>query len=355
MSTGKKVCFTLIVCLVAVAAAEVVLSLISSGKREHKSWVSTSRGMAHCYTSDVNRYFPLDLRRSADLARMAKIFLAGLITPTSGPEENLNLEELKRRSPHCITYDRHTRAAGFHPGRARTVALVGDSFTFGEGLRDADTLGYLLGQRFRGANFRTLARAGAEIGDSNVQVAHALERFKVKNIIYFFNLNDVIATDALEEESRLYGRPEDHSPPVYWLVSRLSILRILDNVLSSRRTISAYRRRYFDASNRKQVEDTMGLLGHMAGVTRENGGSFLVVIYPNLYKNLWGYPFTSIHALIMDNCKKQKIRCVDGYGAFAGFRSLDRFRVHAADQHPNGLANRTLVEYLIRQGSIVLR
>ncbi len=80
---------------------------------------------------------------------------------------------------------------------------------------------------------------------------------------------------------------------------------------------------------------------------RLQGIKFYVVIYPLFYKDRLGrYPFNDIHRRLMDACAEQGITCFDAYQPFKKYYSLKRFIVHPVDYHPNGLANRVIVDYL---------
>ena len=88
----------------------------------------------------------------------------------------------------------------------------------------------------------------------------------------------------------------------------------------------------------------------MNEMAKEKEIPFNIVIYPLLYKNLWGrYPFKPIHTLLIDFCKNNSLKCVDGYLAFDSYRSLKKFTVHPVDYHPNRLANELMVQLFSSQ------
>ncbi|MFA5388533.1 MAG: hypothetical protein WC312_02125 [Candidatus Omnitrophota bacterium] len=134
---------------VALLIIEIVIFNFSSlSKDEKKVWTTTSKGYGNCYSSDTKGYFPISLRISKDREVFRKI----LLSPT--------IEYLVDKTPYCIVYDGQKRREGFFADREREVAIVGDSFVFGEGVKEEDTLGYLLGLKFTKANFKNYGSTG---------------------------------------------------------------------------------------------------------------------------------------------------------------------------------------------------
>lgn len=361
MGVRKKILFSAVILGAALLAVELGLRLVDRGAVAKKAWILTTRGMGHCYSTDPQGRFPLDLRRPADRARLEKRFKEGHSGVPTGQDADMSLVALTRQTPHCITYDSALRKWGFFTGRKQQVALVGDSFAFGEGVGDQQTLGYLLGQAFPAANFRTLARPGAEIEDARAMTVRAINDDRLRNVIYFFNLNDVIVEDRLAAELSVglnHGEAESQ------LVHRLSALSRIFQLVDSARVahvrtsaiLDGYRRRYQDSRNRAGVERTLEMLADMSNTARSQGAMLLVVLYPLLHRSTLGsYPLAAVHAQLMAECARRKIPCVDGQGAFEGNLSMVKYHVHAADSHPNGRANQALVRHLVEHKSIVLR
>ncbi len=362
LSTPKKLAFAVVVMALVIASVEIGLQLLGQAPAPLKAYIKTTRGAGHCYSAAHGLRLPLDLRRPDHRVRLAKIFRAGYSNVPAAQPPNMDIEALADDAPHCIVYRKKTRKDGFHKGRERRVALIGDSFTFGEGVPDEDTLGHILGQRFPRVNFLTLARPGADVRQVNNMSIEAVEKMKVRDVIYFYNLNDVIVGEDLEASLYPAGvdtARDDRPAALNWLADLSRIVGLLllayENHRASSRTVGDYLAAYHGAGNGKNLRDTLSLLTEMHGAAAGKGGRFLVVIYPYLYRSVWGsYPFSSVHALLLAHCKKHGLRCVDGAGALEG-RSVTRYQVHPADSHPNGLANRALVEYLADKGWIAFK
>jgi len=72
------------------------------------------------------------------------------------------------------------------------VLLVGDSFCFGEGIRDEDTLAHQLSLKYDGYNFRNFGWPGTDAEDVLSSVVQGLtEMPDLGSIMYIYNLNDI--------------------------------------------------------------------------------------------------------------------------------------------------------------------
>ena len=355
MRVRQKILFTAVVLGAALMAIELGTRLMVPGSVATKAWIMTSVGAGHCYSAPPpGGGLPLDLNTPAHRARLRAI-LKEASSGIGGKELNVSMEHLVRTTPHCIIYDSAARLRGFFPGRQRQVALVGDSFAFGEGLRDKETLGYLLGQAYPSTNFRTLASPGAEIEDCRAMLVRAIHDLNIRRVGYFFNLNDIIAEGPLEQETSPgldYGRTESE-----WVL-RLSSLSRLVKLLDATRVaavrtdkiVDGYRRRFHEPQNSKNVERTLDILEQMNGIAHEQGAALVVVLYPLLYQSLLGsYPLADIHQDLMGQCKKRNIHSVDGQQAFEDVLLMTRYHVHRADSHPNVRAHEAMVRYLVER------
>jgi len=328
---GKIALFTASL-LMTLVVTELFLALFTDLRRDEiKLYLLTKDGGMNCYSTNPRKYFPL--------------------TAT---------EERSGRKVYCVAYNMAKRREGFFPARKEQTALVGDSFTFGEGVKDEDTLAYLLDARFPSINFRNFGAPGADIPDVRQAVSGILTNEKqIRNIIYFYNLNDIIRCKELEDKQRSiidfenvrWGMIRNNS--LTSILSQSALFRLSQKAFVLRRqtrlTIKNYQDMYFGGVNSKELEASLQMLAEMNTLAEENGVRFFVVIYPLLYKDGRGaYPFTGIHRLLAGFCGDHGIRCVDGAHAFDGFPDMRKFIVHAVDYHPNESANRRMIDYLMR-------
>jgi len=317
---------------------EVFLFFFTDLRRyEVRLSVSTNNGWMQCYPTNPRKYFPISY-----------------IDPESG------------RLVYCVACDPAKRKKGYFPERKEQAALVGDSFTLGEGVKDEDTLAYLLDVKFPQINFRNFGESGAYISDIQIMTTEILKSEKqIRNIIYFYNLNDVMRYEEAEKMEHYITDFQNlswysmHHNFLTSILSKSTMFRLLEKGIVLRQhtqlTIQNYREMYFERANAKELEESLQKLVEMNVLAKENGARLFVVLYPLMYKDTSGiYPFTAIHQFLANFCKEHGIRCLDGIHAFAAFPSLQPFTVHAIDYHPNELANRQMINYLIQAGELDL-
>lgn len=154
---AKRILFSAALRACALVLMDVGAGAMGLADAQLKVQVFTDADDGHCYSSDARGSFPIALEETADREKFAKKVRTYRHTSFAGaPLKPADVAYLRAHTPDCVIYDRRSRRHGFFPGRARTVALVGDSFTQGEGVKDQDTLGYLLGQRYGEVNFQTV-------------------------------------------------------------------------------------------------------------------------------------------------------------------------------------------------------
>jgi hypothetical protein len=259
---------------------------------------------------------------------------------------------------YCATYNHKLRLHGFNPERKRQIAIVGDSFTFGVGVKDADTLGYLLNERYPEINFQNLGIPGANTYNV-AKICNAIAKFKLKveEVIYFYNLNDVRLSKTVESKER-WGKDEESEISLLKELSKSALFSLIRKIWVLQRksslTVQNYKDMYFSEENRREFISTMDEIKSMKDMLAQHGISFRVVIYPMINKDLLGrYQFEDIHARVINACNERKIMCLDGYAPFKNYYSMKKFTVHPLDGHPNGLCNRELINYIHKKDFIM--
>ncbi len=305
--------------------------------------------LGDCYTSDPGKTFPIDLR--VEVEKHPE--MAGSAFGT-----------LAKVAPYCVFYDCVRRKQGFFEGRPREAALVGDSFTFGIGVRDEASLGALMGMAWPDTNFRNYGQRGVNVGEVNGLMQKALlEVPEASAVIYFYNLNDVFMAPAVAARQKFITdfqsvrvqNIKDQSgwnavfgwSRLYQVVARVFIMRH-----ESELTVQNYLDMYLSKENEAHFLQTREQLSAMVRQAKAAGKEFYVVIYPLLYKDMQGkYPFTPIHEVMMEACRASGAHCFDGAQAFNDIRNMKNFVVHKIDSHPNAEANKRMIGWLFGQMS----
>lgn len=253
------------------------------------------------------------------------------------------------------------------PGRPR-VACVGDSFTFGDGVRFEDTWVAGLEQAFRDAGGGTPLEVldfgvpGYESGDIAEQLKSKVLPGNPDLVIYGLVLNDPPSRHNPELE-RLGKQAEaalvETLQPPTGLARYLHLAALVQARARTARLEAAYRRfvraRFAptSASWTAFTED----LAEMRAATSAAGSKLLVCIFPLLDSLTGRYPFTPEHKEIAAACDGLRIPVVDLLPAFDG-QPADTLWVHPTDQHPNphghALARDWIARELVRRQASLL-
>jgi lysophospholipase L1-like esterase len=301
-----------------------------------------------CYPSNPRGYFDVDLRSEESRSRYANV----------APHRYASVAD---RAPFAI--ECRYNASGFRErefsalpvGRTR-VALLGDSFTEGQGVKDRDTAARVLERLLQArAPGRFDVLSCGRRGDDFPALLGTLDECLVGEpqiVVFLMVLND--AEQSPEFRARqsfvndwilLRGR-EDPGPRGV-LDSRLLSLVSgrLDALRVGRETTRWYREMY-DEPNRAGWEKTKAALREMDGILGARGRRFVVALWPLLVGLEGGYPFGAAHDAIRSVCEGARIPFADLRGALAGSRTEDLW-VHPLDHHPNERAQAAVAAALV--------
>jgi len=292
-----------------------------------------------CYPSNPRGYFDIDLRTSESRSRYVNV----------APRR---YEAVAARAPYAVESRYNAlrfreRAFSDLPAGKTRLALLGDSFTEGQGVKEAETVARTLArvlERRMPGRF-DVVNCGRR-GDDFPKLLETLDDCLAAEpdvVVYLKVLNDAEQSPEFRRRQSfvndwilLRGREEDEGVvPAGFFDSRLLTLvkGRIDALRVDRETTRWYREMY-DEPNRAGWEHTQGDLREMDRRLRTRGGRFGVALWP-LFVGLEGsYPFAAAHEAIRASCEAGRIPFVDLRGAFAGSRTRDLW-VHPLDHHPN--------------------
>jgi len=300
-----------------------------------------------CYPSNPRGYFDIDLRSPAVQARYAA---GGLI------------QQFASTTPFAVEYrfnSQRFRGPEFKPKAAGTfrVAILGDSFTEGRGVREADALPSVLERVLnagepgrwevlncgrRGADFPALYETFEELlPESPDLVIYALVLNDVERAPGWDQAYPALNDWILDQHGRI-----DRDLPLGLARSRLARLlsERVKTYFMGRQTTRWYKDLYGD-ENRLGWERTQDYWQRMNRQLKENGGGFLIVSWPLLLGLEGDYPFASLHATIGHACLRLGIPYDDLLPVLRGQRSSALW-AHPLDMHPNEIAHRQVAEHL---------
>jgi len=226
------------------------------------------------------------------------------------------------------------------------IVVVGDSFTFGQGLDERDRLSNVLaahlGPRYEVFNF---GRRGANLDDHLAILDRALSVSPDFVLLQLFT-NDFELSEA--RRPRHYpllpaaaDRTMGRSSLTYLLVRRGWIR--LQEVVGLADSYAGYlERRLRDPASRDSVK-TSALLRRLFRMARAAGAGVGVVMFPatdTFGPGGSGYPYGYLHERVRLICRDQGVGCVDLFSALSRVPDPRIWWVSAVDAHPSAAANR---------------
>ncbi len=237
---------------------------------------------------------------------------------------------------------------------ANTVRIIGigDSFTFGSGVRNSDTflstLEADLSDSVNGKNIEVL-----NLGVGGYNTAHEL------SLLYHMGLKyqpDIVVLCYFLNDTNAGGTAQAFSPhahvnqlPLWRRYSRLADLLAsgFERKQAAEKLVANY--------NSSYQQDAPGwirsrkALQQMQILSQKRGFKLTLVIFPVLWNLSDNYPFLAIHQTITDFASGLGIPVLDLLPAFSGFKGPELW-AHPNNQHPNAeghqIAGHALAEFL---------
>ena len=251
------------------------------------------------------------------------------------------------RLPNHIT-DLETGMAFLN--RKTAILMLGDSFTWGQGVRYEDTypirLEKLLAAHGRPVEIRNAGINGIDLVEIYATyLSEARERHH-PFVIYGFVLNDfgvpgkemIVGSDYIDTNNG-----EDRYGP---LRERFATLNFLIHLVRKRRLTQVTKRFYLEAFKGESAQEHFDLLRQLHLEVLGDGSRLVIALFPLLYK-LDAYPFHEIHDKIALFCRQQGILLLDLLPAFSEHEARELW-VHATDHHPNDIAHNITAEELLK-------
>lgn len=212
------------------------------------------------------------------------------------------------------------------------IVAIGDSFTFGEGVKEVDTFPRLI-QQETGIETVNIAMQGLNTEYERLVLKKNINLYP-DLIILGYVLND---TMPHEETIRIIDDTEGvFNVPWPLSLSRLgsfTYTRIL-SFLKTKKTLESYRYWFKKGwpESQKELLAIKQLCGHQ-------GSRLLVVLFPILHKTEEHYPFSELHEEVLRFASKNDILVIDLLEVYQEYRTSDLW-VHNLDHHPNALAHK---------------
>lgn len=240
---------------------------------------------------------------------------------------------------------------------------IGDSFTYGAGVRDEDTFLRRLERSLnaKGAGPVEVLNAGVEgynTRDEIITLEHRWLALAPDLILIGFYLNDCYSDFTFLNRGEVQGiyRPK---PPGLAQVSYL--WDYIQHSWAVYRESRDIRKNYYGSltfANAKEFLENPGdkkvdwgasrqALARAAEISKETGIPVAVVIFPEIHDLDDSYPFRAVHEYVAETCRSVGLPVLDLFEAFRGRKDSELW-VHPADHHPNEIGHAIAAEAIER-------
>jgi len=265
------------------------------------------------------------------------------------------------RTPWCVEYRHSSKGIrdreydSWQAGDQPRLAVVGDSFVFGEGVPEPLCLPRQLEQRLDGA---TICINGGQLGANIEQeqpIIDALVREAgCRQVIWVVIPNDVPLTPSLARRQKyindfvlIRDRYLERDRDRRWYSGRLRLADVLLSPFETRQirrdTTEWYLACYDTAQNAENLTLMQSLF---AAAAQRTDARVVLVVYPLLEQLESEYPLQPVHAAIVSMAERAGLPALDLLPVFAG-RSSSSLWVHDSDHHPNGSAHALAAEAVV--------
>lgn len=234
------------------------------------------------------------------------------------------------------------------------IIVLGDSFTFGEGVRLEDTFvaGLQSILRDRVSSRIEVLNLGVSAWSTKDEIAYyenAARDFQPDLVLVAFVLNDA-GPEVIDIWDKFRQSYEAPFPLKYSYAASFLYTKLLQRDAG---------RQYTNAlvgsamTAKDKWSETFGYLARGKHIAATDGAGFAVVIFPFMYQLNDMYPFRPLHELVGEACRTNEIAYLDLFPAFKGQSYTDLW-VHPSDQHPNekghAIAAKAIADFLVEDG-----
>ena len=232
------------------------------------------------------------------------------------------------------------------PAGVYRIAVVGDSFTYGNGVRQEDRYSDLLQARLP-ARFEVLnfGAPGANTPEHRTLVAHLLPEIHPDFVLLQWFVNDVEDDDTT---GRPTFRPLMPVRTIHNWLNDVSALYTVANMkwaemqvaLGMTTSYTDYlHHRLGDPNSHDSQVDWHQLL-ELIEECRRAGVPLGIVLFPDTAGSLGDdYPFAYLHARVLEICQAQNLTCLDLRHDFSLVKDRRQLWASQLDHHPGALAN----------------
>ena len=222
------------------------------------------------------------------------------------------------------------------PG-TRRVMVLGDSFTFGEGVRLEDTFVRRMEEKLRRKTAQSLEVLNFGVSawatrDETAYFKQAGVQFAPDLVVVAYVLNDADHAGGLGLWNNFRREYEDRRFQSSYLIN--FIYTTIKRSIYGRRYVRKMAGSAVSPGERGKWDLSFSMLSEIDKSARSRGMKFAVVLFPFMFELNDNYPFTDLHRMITAGLTQYGIPVLDLLPAFKGQDYL-KLWAHPSDQHPN--------------------
>jgi lysophospholipase L1-like esterase len=237
------------------------------------------------------------------------------------------------------------------------VLVLGDSFTFGEGVKLEHTFAHRLQETLRREASETIEviNVGVSAWSTDSEITY-LEKvalgFEPDLVVVVFVPNDADYAGNLDvgKDFRKSYEPPEFLRGSY--VLSFVYATISREIVGSRYIADLTEAALSDDANRFKWLRAFTQLTHGRELAASVGSRYAVVVFPFMFQLDGDYPLQAIHQRVAELARRESIPHLDLLDAFGG-SDYTSLWVHPSDQHPNErgheIAARAMADFLIRE------
>jgi hypothetical protein len=343
--------YALLLIIVTVLCLNLASAPIVARRASEKQYIleieknNGDRSVLYCYEKPTAAYGHYDFILGYELKYIKNM-------------ENMGEEPMDTDNPvTCVGYPvdylpekRYAALEAGKPGEKR-IAFVGDSFTFGEGVRIGDAFPEQINKYLRAygnpENWTCLnfGRIGDDFPDIYTRDFKPALRLRPDKIVYVWFANDIPRGEWAYPEimvinkRNLFAVRNNHLP-------LLLLIRNTINLYRSSRAMVKWTRHINSPDNQIGVGEFRNYLGKMKRESRIAGADFSVALFPVIVGSASNYPFRRENKFITKIIREEGIPVYDLTDSVLSLPA-DRLWVHPMNHHPGYIAHRLAAQALI--------
>ncbi len=241
------------------------------------------------------------------------------------------------------------------------IAVIGDSITYGQGIREEDRFTNQIedhltsGHRADHYEVLNFGWLGSETIDHFNVFKNTVIKVNPDFILLQWSINDVEGYDKSGRPEPIPLLPFDslHS----YLYQNSAFYYLLDlrwqTLIQSIGLSSSYESYLLERFGDPECQETIkyiDLLREFIGACKEQEIPLGLILFPNVVPDLAGsYPFRYLHDLVRGVCDQEGIPCIDLLDTYAQYEAYKELWVNRFDNHPSPLAHRLAAEKILEK------